>query len=250
MHVELNWSTFVLEIINFLVLVWILKRFLYRPVLEVIARRRAGIEQTRAEAGRLHEEAQQLQSQYQNRLAEWDRERRAAREELSRELEAERARRLQILAEELAQERARAAVVEQRRHDEQRRQLEQTALAQGAQFAVRLLALAPGPQLQESLLALLLQQLGTLQTEQREALRSDAGAAAGRIRVTSAYSLDGPVRERLQQALDGLIGAPVAVQFDEDRDLLAGVRISVGAWVLQANVKDDLAGFARMAHEP
>ena len=47
---ELNWSTFILEIINFLVLIWILKRFLYKPVLDVIARRRAGIEKTLSDA--------------------------------------------------------------------------------------------------------------------------------------------------------------------------------------------------------
>jgi len=246
---ELNWSTFVLEIINFLVLVWILKRFFYRPVLEVIARRRAGIEQTRAAAGKLRDEAQQLRVQYENRLAEWDRERRAARAQLAKEMETERVRRLETLADELAHERERVAAMEQRRRDEQWRQLEQTALAQGARFASQLLALAPGPQLQEQLLALLLQQLGALPAARREALRSDTGTAPGDIRVTSAYPLDAPGRARLQQALDALLGAPVAVQFREDPELLAGVRIGVGAWVLQANVKDDLAGFARLAHD-
>ena len=47
---EMDWSTFILEIINFLILVWILKRFLYRPILEVIARRREGVEKTLSEA--------------------------------------------------------------------------------------------------------------------------------------------------------------------------------------------------------
>ena len=36
---ELDWSTFALEIINFLALLWILKRFLYRPILAVVAER-------------------------------------------------------------------------------------------------------------------------------------------------------------------------------------------------------------------
>jgi F-type H+-transporting ATPase subunit b len=36
--VELNWTTFVLEILNFLVLVWLLKHFFYQPVKGVIAR--------------------------------------------------------------------------------------------------------------------------------------------------------------------------------------------------------------------
>ena len=47
---ELSWSTFILEAINFLVLVWILKRFLYKPVLDVIERRKAGIEKIQADA--------------------------------------------------------------------------------------------------------------------------------------------------------------------------------------------------------
>ena len=39
---ELDWTTFVLEVINFLVLVWILRRYLYRPVLNTLAARKAG----------------------------------------------------------------------------------------------------------------------------------------------------------------------------------------------------------------
>ena len=94
---ELNWSTFILEIINFLVLVWILKHFFYKPVLEVIARRQAGIDKKLAEAKDLQASAEQLQSQYQGRLADWEQERQQARETLSQEVESERARKLSEL---------------------------------------------------------------------------------------------------------------------------------------------------------
>ena len=50
---ELNWSTFVLEIVNFVVLVFILQRFLYRPVLAVIERRRKSVEDRLSEAHRI-----------------------------------------------------------------------------------------------------------------------------------------------------------------------------------------------------
>ena len=72
---ELNWSTFLLEIINFLVLVWILKHFLYKPILDVIARRRAGIEDRLAKAQQLHDEANTLKTEYENRLVDWEHER-------------------------------------------------------------------------------------------------------------------------------------------------------------------------------
>jgi F-type H+-transporting ATPase subunit b len=246
---ELNWSTFVLEIINFLILVWILKRFFYQPVLEVIVRRRAGIEQTRADARKLHDEAQVLRGQYENRLADWDRERRAAREQLAKEIEAERVQRLQTLLSDLAQERERSAIVEQRRFDNIRRQLEQTALTQGAQFAARLLSLAAGPPLQGKLLELLLQQLAALPAERLEALRSGVDAQPEKILVTSGFPLDAAERERLEQALHAGLGIKTPLHYREDPELLAGVRITVGAWVLHANVKDELAGFVRLAHD-
>jgi F-type H+-transporting ATPase subunit b len=246
---ELNWSTFVLEIINFLILVWILKRFFYQPVLEVIARRRAGIEKARADAKTFKDEAQALRGQYENRLAEWERERRAAREQLAKEIEAERAQRLQTLSSELAQERERSAIVEQRRLENLQRQLEQTALTQGAQFATRLMTLAAAPPLQEKLIDLLLQQLETLPAPQLEDLRSGAGTAADGIRVTSAFTLDTTARGRLEQALGACLGTQLPLEYQEDPELLAGVRITIGAWVLHANVKDELTGFARLAHD-
>jgi F-type H+-transporting ATPase subunit b len=246
---ELNWSTFVLEIINFLILVWILKRFFYQPVLDVIARRRAGIEKTRADAKTLQDEAQTLHRQYENRLTDWDKERRAAREQLAKEIEAERTQRLQTLSSELAQERERSAVVEQRRLDGRRRQLEQTALAQGAQFAARLLSLAAGPPLQEKLLELLLQQLDALPAARREELRNGAGTAIGEILVTSAYPLDTAMRQRLEQTLGACLEAQLPSRYQENPELLAGVRITFGAWVLHANLQDELAGFARLAHD-
>ncbi|MBE9486855.1 MAG: ATPase, partial [Chloroflexi bacterium] len=94
---ELSWSTFLLEIINFLVLVWILKRFLYKPVLDVIARRRTGIEDRLAETQRLHDEADTLKTEYENRLADWNQERQQSRDALAQELNEERARQMEVL---------------------------------------------------------------------------------------------------------------------------------------------------------
>ncbi|MGD8350593.1 MAG: ATP synthase F0 subunit B, partial [Gammaproteobacteria bacterium] len=108
---ELSWSTFLLEMINFLVLVWILKHFLYQPVLKVIARRRSEIEEQLAESRRLQTEAGQLKTDYENRLEDWDKERQQLRDGLAKELEGERAQQLEALREDLASEREKARVV-------------------------------------------------------------------------------------------------------------------------------------------
>jgi len=126
--VELSWSTFVLEIINFLVLVWILKRFFYKPVLEIIARRQAGIEKTRRDAETLHAEAEKLREQFQGRLADWSKERQQAREALAREIEMERSRKLADMQSGLEQEKEKARVAETHRQADALHKVEETAL--------------------------------------------------------------------------------------------------------------------------
>ncbi len=52
-----DWSTFALQTVNFAILVWLLHRFLYRPVLRLVDARRAEIEKQYAEARAVEAEA-------------------------------------------------------------------------------------------------------------------------------------------------------------------------------------------------
>ena len=246
---EVSWSTFILEIINFLVLVWILQRFLYKPVLEVIARRKAGIEQTLSESAEIREQATALQAQYEARLADWDKERRAAREALTRELETQRAGKLVEMQADIAQEREKSRVAEARRQADIAHKLEETALSQAARFARHLLQQASGPELEARLVELVITELSQLPEERVTALRNGYGTAPESIVVTSAYPLPDDQRQRLAQALTRATGSEAPLQLKQDADLLAGLHITRGPWVIGANLRDELEGFAMLAHD-
>jgi F-type H+-transporting ATPase subunit b len=246
--VELSWSTFVLEIVNFLALVWILKRFLYKPVLEVIARRRAGIEKTVADAEALHAEAESLQTQYAGRLAEWNEERQRARDVLTRELDVERTRKMAEQQTALEQEQEMARVSELRRQADASHRIEEMALVQGARFATRLLEQAASADTETRLVELVINELSQLSAERVTALRTRYGRAPEAIVVVSAFPLATDQARRLERALAKITEVTVPTRFEQDSGLIAGLRITVGAWVLGANLCDELKGFAELAH--
>ena len=246
---ELNWSTFLLEIINFLVLVWILKHFFYKPVMNAIARRRSVIEKSLHDANTLHEAAEVLRVQYENRLAEWEKERQAAQISLDREIETERTRRMEALRDTLGEERKKAQVIEQRRLETNRLRTEEMALAQGAQFATRLLSVAAGPELEQRLLDLLLKELTALPPKQLSTLRAAAGKTADRILVASTYPLNDATRLSLENTLASVLEVTTPFHYEQDKELLAGLRVTMGSWVLRANLQDELKSFAELAHE-
>ncbi len=245
---EFDWLTFVFELINFLVLVWLLHRLLYRPVLAVIQRRRDEIDAQAKLAAARHAEAERLKAEYEQRLEEWAAEREQKRHELDEALQAERQRRLEALEAELAERHRREEALASRQAEQMREAAERAALALAGRFAARLLAAVAGPDVQARLFKLLVDELGALPEERREALREALAHAAAPLEVASAYPLDDTQRAELAQGLAALSGgSPPAMVFNIDPALLAGVRLTVGAWQLGANLQDELQAFAELA---
>ena len=241
---ELDWTTFALEILNFLVLVWILKRLLYKPILKVIAERKAEIQKTLSDADTLRKEAQALREQYENRQVQWNREKETVRNRMVEEVNAEKARLLASLQNSLEQEREKARALEERRRTELTQRAEDAAIAQGGRFAARLLARLASAELEEKLVEVLVEDLRQIPDERRQAIRTACAKTDGPAIVTSAYLLSQSQRTSLLEAIQSFLGQSISCEWREDRDLMAGIRLSLGPWMLGANLQDELRVFS------
>ncbi len=67
---SIDWITVLAQIANFLVLVWLLKRFLYRPILDGIDAREAEIALHMAEAGKAQKKAEAAEAEYRAQQAQ------------------------------------------------------------------------------------------------------------------------------------------------------------------------------------
>jgi F-type H+-transporting ATPase subunit b len=246
---ELNLTTFILEIVNFLILIWLLQRFFYKPVLAVITKRKADIDQALAEAARVHEEAAALQEQCNENLSRWEHEKRSAQERLQRDIEAQRTKMMDGLNKSLENERNKNRIIEERRKADEQLKTESLALSNAATFASMLLKRAAGPELERRLLELLLERMEKLPAVAVDNLRSNHDQDPVAISVFSAYPLADEQRAELQQRLGALLGKSLSYEYHHDPELIAGLRINIGAWVLGVNLQDELQGFTQFAHE-
>ena len=247
---EFNLSTFVLEIINFLILVWILQRLFYRPLLEVIAKRKQTIDQSLADAKTMQQQAQEQRSLYENRQKLWEQEKQAALAALRQQLESERRMQLERLNADLDQERQKAKVTLSRQQQELQQQAEKQALQNGARFAGMLLQQSASPELEARLCALLIDHLTTLPEACRLCLQMLGTKKSVPIKITSAYPLTIDLQQQLELKLGSLITSQINFQYHQDAELIAGLRIDIGAWVLNANLQHELIGFAEIANAP
>lgn len=246
---EFNLSTFVLEIINFLILIWILQRLFYKPLLEVIAKRKQFIDQSLNDAKNLQQQAEQQRSLYENRQKLWEQEKQAAITALHQQLEGERRVQLNRLNADLEQERQKAKVTLSKQQQELQQQAEKQALKNAAKFAGMLLQQSAGPDLEARLVTLLMDNLTTLPDACKLCLTMLGAKKSVPIAITSAYPLSVEMRQQLEQKLGALISSQIMFQYLQDETLIAGLRMDIGSWVLNANLQHELTGFAEIDYE-
>lgn len=242
-----DWTTFFLEIVNFLVLVWLLHRFFYRPVLGVVEARRAESLKMLEEAARRQQEADRALTDYREKVAAWEKERAAAWVRLDDELAREREARLKALDKTLAAERERREALDAKSRETRERELEARAVRAAATFAARFLDRLAGPELENRLVDLALEELERRGAELAQRLRPVLAEAGARVRVVTVHPLDEVRRAAFTRALTDLAGKRIEPVFEEDSTLKAGVSMMAGSWVLAANLRDELGFFAQVA---
>lgn len=231
-----DWLTVGAQVLNFLVLVYLLKRFLYGPVVRAMARREAAIAERQREVqqGRENAEAEARRHREAREALEAQRERLLARareeaEDLRRTLEKELRRETDEVRErwraELERERA-VFLREVRRH----------VAEQFEALARRALADLASADLESQMAQVLVERLGALDVDRRAAL-ARASAAGEPLRVRSAFELPATVKRHITSGLRDTLGREVEVTYELVDDVVCGVEIRAGgeslAWSLE-----------------
>ncbi|MGE5269939.1 MAG: hypothetical protein ACM3JG_09755 [Thiohalocapsa sp.] len=219
---HLDWSTLALQTVNFAILVWLLHRFLYRPVLRIIEARRGEIERQYADAHAAEAQAKSELAGVEMARAAIATEREkvlrqaaADAEKASAERRAEGEREIAALLADgkkaLASERAEALAAARR-----------AALDLAAGIASRLLAQMPSEARAAAWSDRIEQYLAALPEPDRTGLAGQLTNGA-RLQVVTAAPLSAPAEEAWRGKLRPILGGDIAVEFAADPQLVAGV---------------------------
>jgi F-type H+-transporting ATPase subunit b len=235
MHPSL-WNV-ALQTVNFLVLVWLLQRFFFKPVRASLSRRQEAIAASLRDADRKAAEAERVIREYQEKSADITQQAARAREQAiaGAEQEAQRLRDEALVQSQVEVDRARTQIELER--TEALRVLEARAGELATSLAERLLREV----LPDSDAPFLWRATASI-----DALDAEGRAAAGQrfakgsVETISSRPLDEPTRERFEQWLSRLAGGPVSATYHVDERLIAGVELRLPTGVWRANWRESL----------
>jgi len=245
---DFNWSTFILEIINFIVLVWLLKHFFYKPVCDVLDKRRFKVDEQINSANAIQSDAIKMKNLYENRLTAWEEEKRQQQSTLSQALETLKREKLILLEESLSDERQKNSLLQEKQSQILVKKAQRQALEQGALFTAKLLQELSSQELENKLIERCLNNMTDFLNKKINDLSSIAYEEIPIILVTSAYPLSKTYKDNIERQVQGLFEHAIHCDYQENRALIAGLRVNIGAYVIRANLLDELSFFSDAAN--
>jgi F-type H+-transporting ATPase subunit b len=238
---QIDWWTLGIQTVNFLIVVWLLTRFLYRPVRRIIDEREAADRKLADEATAKTEEAAKVRAEYEQKMREAEEERQAKEAELHAAMERER-----DAALEKAQAKADALLAETREKLAREREDALTGLKTDiASLAADLAraALASGAST-EAALARAKEHFDGLAPQDLSDLKADVDGSDEPLRVTTPAPLADAQRAAWQAMLTERLGSGVQIAYDERPDLLGGAELHFPHAVLDLSVAANLRAAA------
>lgn len=234
-----DWWTLALQTVNVLILIWILARFFFRPIADIIAKRQEETNKLFADAEAARQQAAAARSKAEKGRAEVAAERDRLLADAQKSAQAEKGKLLQQASQDVAKLRreSEAAIARDRAAAEQ--QIIGHASTLSIDIARRLLERLPLNLALEAFLAALCSEIKTLSPEARSEFA--AAATTGRpTEVVTQAPLSDQDASRVRDALKQAFGEELPLAFRSDPKLLAGIELQGHNVILRNSWRADL----------
>jgi F-type H+-transporting ATPase subunit b len=245
----IDWFTVGAQVVNFLILVWLLKRFLYKPILDAIDAREKRIARELADADAKKAEARKARDEFQHKNEAFEQQRATLMTQAKDEAKTERLRLLdeaRQAAESLSAKRQ-ETLINDAHHLNQ-------ALSRRAQqevFAIarKVLTDLAGTSLEERMGDVFVRRLREMDNPTKAGLAVALKSASDPARVRSAFDLPAAQRTAIQNALNETFSADIQVRFETAPDLISGIELTSNGQKVAWSIADYLMSLEKGVDE-
>jgi len=245
----IDWFTVGAQVLNFVILVWLMKRFLYKPILNAIDAREKRIAAQITDADTKKAEAKKERDEFEQKNEEFDQQRAALLKKATDEATAERQRLLddaRKAADALSakrQETLRADAKNLNQAISRRTQQEVFAIARKALTDLATTGL------EQRLGEVFTRRLRELDGEAKTKLAAALKTAPDPALVRSAFDLPAEQRAAIQTALNETFAADIPLRFETAPDLVSGIEFTTNGQKVAWSIADYLTSLEKGVSE-
>lgn len=232
---EINWFTFTAQIVNFLILIWLLKRFLYTPLQNVMTNREEEVLSRLEEARQKLVHAEEMSKEYQDKMDQLEEQKEEWLEEAKRETESFRKELLQDARNEVDAIHAKWMKAIESEKRSLMETLERESVQKVLSIAEKIVIDLSDTELEQQTIQRFLEKIKTKDEEgktQLEKIRSEK-----EIEIVSSFPLKKADRQKIDMVIQGMFSDQTIYNYTTDPDLGFGIELQSNGWKLGWNMK-------------
>ena len=227
---KINWFTVIAQVINFLILVWLLKKFLYKPILNAIDEREKKIRDQLKDADDKKAVAQKEQDDFKKKNDDFDQQKKELMDKAVADANTQKQQLMDAAkteADELRTKMEKAAKEKQENDN-----LQITEKIQQQVFAITRKALTEiaSISLEEQSANTFNQHLAALKDDDKKQFIDAFKSNANAILVRSAFDLSAKQQGEINNEVNVLLSADAHLQFKTTPEIISGIELSTNGY--------------------
>jgi len=236
----IDWFTVVAQIINFLVLVFLLKRFLYRPIIKAMDKREETIASRLREAEQRKVEAEDEMKLYHQKNRELDATREGMLAQAREEAETNKKDWMERARQEVDELKARWHEAVREEKESFLSDLERRAGRQIYAIASRSLADLSDSDLEQRIIGVFLVRLSQLGNEEVRKIKESAQKSRKGIGIFSTFEIPANKQQEITRGIHAYIADGIDITFKTSPDILCGIELKTNGYVIGWNLNNYL----------
>lgn len=233
---NINWFTVVAQLINFLVLVWLLKKFLYKPVLDAIDAREQKIISRLEDATAKEDDAKKAKDEFAEKNKQFDAQKKDLMAKAIAETQVQKDKLLQN-----AREAVDALQVKQKKSMIEMQESLEKDLAQKTRQHVfdisrkTLIDLA-STTLETQAAKLFLSRIAGLNAEEKQQFKTAFSSGNGPVTIQSAFELPENSKNEIENAVNETLGNKTEIEFRTAPEVISGIELTANGYKLDWSI--------------
>tara|TARA_R110000737_G_scaffold93541_2_gene126896 strand:+ start:32882 stop:33760 length:879 start_codon:yes stop_codon:yes gene_type:complete len=236
----IDWFTVAAQVVNFLILVWLLKRYLYQPILHAIDEREQRIAAELADATAKQAQAKTERDTYQDKNTKFDQERDQLLQQVKDNADVERERLLTQTQQAGEALRLKHQKIMARDAENIKKMLSRKTSDEVFAIARKTLSDLATTNLEQQVTQVFIRRLSELKPSAKTALEKALNKTSEPALLSSAFDLSETDRTSIHTAIKKTFGADIDLKFTVSKDLISGIELKANGQKLVWNIADYL----------
>jgi F-type H+-transporting ATPase subunit b len=242
---EINWFTVIAQIVNFLILVWLLKRFLYKPVLKAVDERKKKIEARLEDAAMRKAEAKKDKDLFRQKNEDFDKERTAKMNLAQEDVNSEKERLFKKVRNESNALRSKFENSFKQRKQELTDSLKRKTKDEVFAIVGKTLSDLANANLEDQVIHVFIKKIDNLTEVEKSKFIHALNDKHNPVAIKSVFDLSASSKQKLEKAIGQFAEKQLDFNYKLEAELLSGIEIETASYQMSWNIESYLDSLSR-----